>query len=682
MKTMKKTTILGAAAFFGGQLLCTALQVGGPAAMDVSNWTTNSMPYVQGTTDGFSANWENVLTNDASANVPNNNFDVTFEANTNYTIGHLFLLNESLDLATVPGGIQQMTWTVDFEATGMTNWIPIIAITDGAVTTFYRSNNSGNSWNGNGALTFAAGAADNAFWVGLEDNPVGGFNDTRVVGVNADLQAASGSVQFGFIQWGASTGGSVNPALDFTTAIESFVITINEVELVTEVRDSAAFEATYSGNEIFDGTMLVNDWAEPAANGTDIEPGLTGDIFNMVNNDNNGWVQLQNGATVWENGVAGGGSWTAEVRIKLANDAGNGFVIWAANGSHRGILQIDTNATSPFGGAPFDTSDNTDDFHTFRMAYDADIGLYFFWRDGVLLTPDGGILAQAATGQNRFILGDCCSSYLMTTVDVEYVRIDTTGAFAPDLSQAPANLTVTHDSDTGNLSISWDSQAGRLYNLRSETDPAVAAPADWPIFSGEQDIVATPPTNTVTFPLPAADPLRLFVVEDFPAPPVSVFSDDFESGQGLWTLGSTGMAGTAWEVGAPGLPGPVAANSGAACFGTNLTANYAADGVIWLRSPPINLTAASGATLSYFQSTDIEPGFDFGSIRVIDTADDSEVAVVTATIDGSVPAWTKVTKKLPAAVLGKTVVIEFGFQSDELEHFAGWYIDDVEVTVP
>jgi hypothetical protein len=681
MKTIKKSIFLGTAAFCTGQLMCSAFQFGGPAAMDANNWTTNSMPYVQGTTDGFSMNWENVLANTASANIGNNNFELTFEANTNYTIGHLFLYNEALDLATVPGGIQQMTWSVDFEATGMANWIPVIAVTDAGVTTFYRSNNTGNSWNGSGPLNFTAGAADNAFWVGLSGDPVGGINESRVAGVNPNLQAASGMVQFGFIQWGASTGGSVSPALDFTTAIDEFVLTINEVELVTAVRDSAAFEATYTGNEIFDGANFINDWAEPGAGGTDVEPELNGEILTLVNNANNGWVELDNGATGWENGVAGGGSWTAEVRIKLANDAGNGFVIWAANGTERGILQVDTNAVSPFGLSSIDDNDNTDDFHTFRMAYDSDIGLYFFWRDGVLLTPGGGVAAQAGTGNNRLIIGDCCSSYLMTSVEVEYVRFDTTGAFGPDLSQTSLALDVTHDAATGELSISWESEAGRLYNLRSESDPASAQPIDWPIVDGQEKIAATPPLNTVTFPLPA-ESLRLFVVEDFPAPPVSIFSDDFESGLGLWTTGSTGADGTAWELGAPGVPGPLAANSPTNCFGTNLTASYGVDADVWLRSPPIDLTTASGATLNYFQSLDIETQFDVGSVRVFDTADDSELAVVTAVVDGSVPDWTMVTKRLPEVALGKTVVIEFRFQSDELENFAGWYIDDFKVTVP
>ena len=38
--------------------------------------------------------------------------------------------------------------------------------------------------------------------------------------------------------------------------------------------------------------------------------------------------------------------------------------------------------------------------------------------------------------------------------------------------------------------------------------------------------------------------------------------------------------------------------------------------------------------------------------------------------------------RLSLEALGKNIRIEFRFNSDELENFAGWYIDDVVVTVP
>ena len=58
-----------------------------------------------------------------------------------------------------------------------------------------------------------------------------------------------------------------------------------------------------------------------------------------------------------------------------------------------------------------------------------------------------------------------------------------------------------------------------------------------------------------TIPLPA-DSDRFFVIEEFNAPPVEVYSDNFEGGQGDWTIGSDGEDGTAWELGSPTVVGP------------------------------------------------------------------------------------------------------------------------------
>lgn len=231
------------------------------------------------------------------------------------------------------------------------------------------------------------------------------------------------------------------------------------------------------------------------------------------------------------------------------------------------------------------------------------------------------------------------------------------------------------------LVLTWSSQGGKLYNLRSETDLSVAPPAEWPIFDGQADLEATPPENTLTIAGPA-DPERFFVIEEFNAPPVVVLSDDFENGPGDWTVGTGGAAGTAWELGVPSNVGPLDANSPDNCFGTNIADDYAIDANVWLRSPAIDLTTAGGATLRFAQFRDIEQGFDFGSIRVLDAADNSELAVIDDVIDGVTADWEQVTKSMPDEVLGKTVRIEFRFQADDIQTFAGWYLDDVEVTVP
>ncbi|NIP92887.1 MAG: hypothetical protein GWO24_05255 [Akkermansiaceae bacterium] len=236
----------------------------------------------------------------------------------------------------------------------------------------------------------------------------------------------------------------------------------------------------------------------------------------------------------------------------------------------------------------------------------------------------------------------------------------------------------------GDLDLTWESQGGELYRVRSETDLSAGGdegPATWPIHDGHEDIEATPPRNTLTIARPD-DATRFFVVEAYPAPPETILGDDFESGQGDWTAGSDGAGGdTAWELGSP-TTGPGSANSGDNCFATNLDADYGLDAEVWLRSPPIDLTGAGEATLSFFEFKDIEEGFDFGTIRVLDAADDSELAIVEDVVDGDTGDWEQSRKPIPAEGLGKVIVIEFRFTSDDIQNFAGWYIDDFKVTVP
>lgn len=232
------------------------------------------------------------------------------------------------------------------------------------------------------------------------------------------------------------------------------------------------------------------------------------------------------------------------------------------------------------------------------------------------------------------------------------------------------------------LTFTWESAAGKVYNLRSALDPSAADPGEWAIYDGHSDMDATPPTNTLTVPFPADDPARYFVLEEFNAPPVEIYSEDFENGMGGWTTGSDGAAGTSWELGTPSGVGPTAANSGDNCFATNLDANYADEADVWLRSPAIDLTTAGGATVNFYQARDIEPQFDAGRVAILDAADDTELAVVEDSIDGQDITWNLFSRSLPAEALGKLIKIEFRFESDDFQDFPGWYIDDVTVTVP
>ena len=282
-------------------------------------------------------------------------------------------------------------------------------------------------------------------------------------------------------------------------------------------RDSAEFEFTAAAKELHDGDALLGDWVNA---GGDLEYESTDDYLTLVSTANNGWLQHDNDNTVWEKGIAAGGSWTAEIRVRLADDDGNGLVIWGANGKERGILQINTDNTQNFGKQTLDESDNTDAFHTFRMAYEAGSGSYYFWRDGQLLNVEGAP-RQAGTGASRFIVGDCCSNIPMSTVDLEYIRYDTTGAYAPagDVVTQGANslanysipgatvtgitvqedgktvvLTVDGAVDGGDFSLSIKNVADLAGNSIAETSVVIPAsgPKITPLGSADFELVAAP----------------------------------------------------------------------------------------------------------------------------------------------------------------------------------------------
>ena len=199
---------------------------------------------------------------------------------------------------------------------------------------------------------------------------------------------------------------------------------------------------------------------------------------------------------------------------------------------------------------------------------------------------------------------------------------------------------------------------------------------------------ATPPENTLTVPLPP-DPTRLFVIESFPAPPVSTYFDDFENGVGQWETGSDGGKGTVWELGVP-TSGPFRSFSPTNCFATNLDGNYTANTNVWLRSPPIDLTGTESATLRFAHYYDIEAPeavapftvYDFGQLAILDAVDDSELALLVPALADFIADWEEISFTLPADTLNKVIRIEFRLISDDIAFLPGWYVDDVQVTIP
>lgn len=311
------------------------------------------------------------------------------------------------------------------------------------------------------------------------------------------------------------------------------------------------------------------------------------------------------------------------------------------------------------------------------------------FRDGILSDDE---LAPAAGSFNYDLSYTIPSSADSVQIVIEGINNSPNETFlVRDLlldRAAVAGLKLFFDIEAqgNNLVLTWASGAGQLYNVRSEAT-LNGTPLDWPIVGGQESLVATPPFNTITIPRPA-EAEHFFVIEAFPAPPDSVFTDDLETGATGWTMGSDGDPGTAWELGTPSN-GVFAANSPANCFGANLHASYDANANVWLRSPAIDLTGVATATLKYAQFYDIEEPdpstgeiYDWGQLAVLDASDDSVLAVIEPALTDFVVDWEQVSKAVPAAALGKQVKFEFRLQTDDVAFLPGWYIDDVEVTVP
>ena len=245
-------------------------------------------------------------------------------------------------------------------------------------------------------------------------------------------------------------------------------------------------------------------------------------------------------------------------------------------------------------------------------------------------------------------------------------------------------------SNGANLDFKWDSQAGKLYNLRSVTDPSAPippgteppAPSEWPILGAHTAIAATPPENTLTIPRPV-DPSRYFVIEEYDAPPVVAFSDDLESGVGDWTtLVNDEVGDTVWQLGTPaGSTGPLTgADDSGNAWCTNM-GDYGPDADISLRSPAIDLSGVASATLTFEAYRDADGFGDAAKIRFLRASD--QVQLGTDTEIDMTPIdedWITLSVPIDPEAIGETVLIEWNFTSDSgVDAFSGLSIDNIEV---
>ncbi len=99
-------------------------------------------------------------------------------------------------------------------------------------------------------------------------------------------------------------------------------------------------------------------------------------------------------------------------------------------------------------------NDNTSAYHTFRVARspDADGGKWWFWRDGVLLTPDGADQSGFLSNRDRVYFGPGVSTSYDGTLEVDFVRLIEDGAYAP-IERTPGDANEDGNVDVTDLGI-------------------------------------------------------------------------------------------------------------------------------------------------------------------------------------------------------------------------------------
>ena len=379
------------------------------------------------------------------------------------------------------------------------------------------------------------------------------------------------------------------------------------------------------------------------------------------------------------------------------------IILTASRGGNYNQQRIEVRNEDPPGGgaSTFDSDVVTtfgQQFHfalTFRDNMDGTAEINY-WRDGVQQTTgattnttldeinDVNNWLGRSTWINDGTLDGTFDEFRIYDKALSPQEVANSLAFGPDLPDQDIALTdVSFDAGSATLSISWLSEPGKLYNLRSEVDPGAGAPLEWPVFNGQENIPATPPENTLTIPLP--DNLtRFFAIEGFDAPPTVYFEDDLESGAPGWTtVVNDAFANTQWELGTPGgSTGPNSgANNSATAWSTNL-GDYGPDSDISLRTPAIDLSGVTAAILKFQIRRDADGDQDSGRVRFLRAEDLTPLGASTdlelTVVDNDYVNFQLTV--VPEAV-GQEVIIEWNFLSDaSTDFYSGISLDDILVT--
>ena len=208
-----------------------------------------------------------------------------------------------------------------------------------------------------------------------------------------------------------------------------------------ELLDSVEFAYQYEQDELSSNEDLDNDgnidfYANNAGELPVISDGIasfdTGDFYRTDFTDSV-WranfpqdVDYTIEARIWITETDPGDEGTLGIMGIFVRDMGDNSCTIAYVGMNR--VQVNDGGTV----TELDTSDNTDGFHIFRVARNAEG--YWVWRDNVLLNPDESTPFSEPTigGGKGHFLGDTSGTGNNGSWDLDWLRLDNTGAYGPE----------------------------------------------------------------------------------------------------------------------------------------------------------------------------------------------------------------------------------------------------------
>lgn len=216
---------------------------------------------------------------------------------------------------------------------------------------------------------------------------------------------------------------------------------------ITSTRDSSTF---VSSVDQIEGDSVPSSLADWVVAGTAPTASASGGVLNMTIPDASGdHAYRANG-----NYISSSTGWTWETRFKInsANETGpTGNAVWEIfmrdndGGSlsatrvqfYAAGVGLDKAQAGNEGQAksPGYLVDLTDGFHTIRGAVEAGTNATSVWVDGTLVYD--GVVSNDFDAGELFLFGKWSSNNKGGEVDIDYLRFDTTGAFAPEAVPEP-----------------------------------------------------------------------------------------------------------------------------------------------------------------------------------------------------------------------------------------------------